>query len=242
MYELCGVTRRYRQGPSVIAAVDDVDLRIDEGEFVAITGPSGSGKSTLLTLLGGLDRPTGGQVIFDGVDLARQSDRKLTLLRRHAFGFIFQQFNLIPTLDALENVEAGMAPLGMRSRSRPPCDPGGRTPHQAVWRADGRAGRQPPRRGGGDLRFPRAQRRRQDDRDPHVVGAAATGFGKRTRRGLRLLAPARAGGAPFWRRARVARDVHGSHRAREPAPVRAPAGRSLEARASEPSQEGGVGG
>jgi len=118
MYELCGVTRRYRQGPSVIAAVDDVDLCIDEGDFVAMTGPSGSGKSTLLTLLGGLDRPTGGQVIFDGVDLARQSDRKLTLLRRHAFGFIFQQFNLIPTLDALENVEAGMAPLGMRSRSR----------------------------------------------------------------------------------------------------------------------------
>ena len=118
MYALRGVTRRYRQGPSVIAAVDDVDLCIDEGDFVAITGPSGSGKSTLLTLLGGLDRPSSGQVLFDSVDLARQSDRDLTLLRRHAFGFIFQQFNLIPTLTAVENVEAGMAPLGMKSRSR----------------------------------------------------------------------------------------------------------------------------
>jgi putative ABC transport system ATP-binding protein len=117
MYELRGVTRRYRQGPSVIAAVDDVNLCIDEGDFVAITGPSGSGKSTLLTLLGGLDRPSSGQLYFDSVDLARQSDRELTLLRRHAFGFIFQQFNLIPTLTAIENVEAGMAPLGMRSRS-----------------------------------------------------------------------------------------------------------------------------
>jgi putative ABC transport system ATP-binding protein len=118
MYELRGVTRRYRQGPSVIAAVDDVDLCIDDGDFLAITGPSGSGKSTLLTLLGGLDRPSKGQVYFDSVDLARQSDRELTLLRRHAFGFIFQQFNLIPTMTALENIEAGIAPLGMRSRSR----------------------------------------------------------------------------------------------------------------------------
>ncbi len=118
MYALHGVTRRFRQGPSVIAAVDGVDVCIDEGDFVAISGPSGSGKSTLLTLLGGLDRPSSGQVFFDSVDLARQSDRELTLRRRHAFGFIFQQFNLIPTLTALENVEAGMAPLRMRSRSR----------------------------------------------------------------------------------------------------------------------------
>ena len=118
MYELRAVTRRFRQGPTLISAVDRVDLAIDEGEFLAITGASGSGKSTLLSLLGGLDRPTSGQVLFDAVDLARQSDRDLTLLRRHAFGFIFQQFNLIPTLSALENVEAGMAPLGMTSRSR----------------------------------------------------------------------------------------------------------------------------
>jgi len=118
VYELRGVTRRYHQGPSVIAAVDDVDLCIEEGDFVAVTGPSGSGKSTLLTLLGGLDRPTSGQVVFDSVDLARQNDGELTLLRRHAFGFIFQQFNLIPTMSALENVEAGMAPLGIKSRAR----------------------------------------------------------------------------------------------------------------------------
>ena len=118
MYELLAVTRRFRQGPSVIAAVDHVDLCINDGEFVAINGPSGSGKSTLLSLLGGLDRASSGQVLFDGVDLARQSDRELTLLRRHAFGFVFQQFNLIPTMSALENVEAGMAPLKMKSRTR----------------------------------------------------------------------------------------------------------------------------
>jgi len=118
MYELREATRLYRQGPSVIPAVDHVDLSIHQGEFVAVTGPSGSGKSTLLSLLGGLDRTSSGQVLFDALDLARLSDRELTDLRRHAFGFIFQQFNLIPTLTALENVEAGMAPIRMKSRSR----------------------------------------------------------------------------------------------------------------------------
>jgi putative ABC transport system ATP-binding protein len=117
MYELRGATRRYQQGPSIIAAVDHVDLTIHDGECVTITGPSGSGKSTLLGLLGGLDRPSSGQVFFDAVELAHLTDRQLTHMRRHAFGFIFQQFNLIPTLTALENVEAGLAPLQMTRRA-----------------------------------------------------------------------------------------------------------------------------
>ena len=106
MYELHQVTRVYRQGPSHIAAVDRIDLCIHQGEYVAVMGPSGSGKSTLLSLLGGLDRPSSGQLYFQGLDLARPDDRALTRLRRDAFGFVFQQFNLIPTLTAIENVEA----------------------------------------------------------------------------------------------------------------------------------------
>ncbi|HEV2415016.1 MAG TPA: ABC transporter ATP-binding protein [Candidatus Dormibacteraeota bacterium] len=112
MFDLRHVTRVYRQGPNLISAVDGVDLGIRRGEYVAVTGPSGSGKSTLLSLLGGLDRPSGGQLYFEGSDLARLGDRALTRLRRDAFGFVFQQFNLIPTLTAIENVEATGAGRG----------------------------------------------------------------------------------------------------------------------------------
>ncbi len=117
MYELKQVTRIYRQGPARIAAVDGVDLAIDQGEFLVIQGRSGSGKTTLLQLLGGLDRPTSGQVLFEGNDLASLPDRRLTELRLRGFGFIFQQFNLIPTLSAFENVEAALAPAG-RGKAR----------------------------------------------------------------------------------------------------------------------------
>ena len=114
MYELRQLKRRYRQGPSVIAAVDGIDLQIQDGEFLVIEGRSGSGKTTLLQLLGGLDRPTEGHLFFDGQDLSAMADRRLTDLRLRAFGFIFQQFNLIPTLTAMENVEAALAPAGVK--------------------------------------------------------------------------------------------------------------------------------
>ena len=111
LYELRGAARRFRRGDATISAVDDVDLELAAGGFVALEGPSGSGKTTLLQLLGALDRASGGQVFFDGRDLGALPDRELDDLRLRAFGFVFQQFNLIPTLTAVENVECGLAPL-----------------------------------------------------------------------------------------------------------------------------------
>src|SRR3990170_660525 len=107
-------TRFFHRGETTIRAVDGVDLTIAPGEFVVLEGPSGSGKTTLLQLLGALDRPDAGQVLFDGRDLGALGDRELAELRLRAFGFVFQQFNLIPTLTAVENVEAGLAPMGVR--------------------------------------------------------------------------------------------------------------------------------
>ncbi len=113
LFELRGIAKRFRRGDAAISAVDGVDLDIGAGEFVAIEGPSGSGKTTLLQLLGALDRPDEGSILFEGRDLAGLSDGDLAHLRLHAFGFVFQQFNLIPTLSALENVEAVLAPAGV---------------------------------------------------------------------------------------------------------------------------------
>jgi len=112
-YELSGVGKSFARGPTIINAVLEVDLTIEPGEFVAIEGPSGSGKTTLLQLLGALDRPSSGRVFFDGRDLAGLPDGELAELRLRSFGFVFQQFNLIPTLTALENVEAKLAPTGL---------------------------------------------------------------------------------------------------------------------------------
>ncbi len=111
-YEVSSVGKAFKRGPIVINAVRDVDLTIEPGEFVALEGPSGSGKTTLLQLLGALDRPSSGRVYFEGRDLADLRDRDLAELRLRSFGFVFQQFNLIPTLTALENVQAKLAPAG----------------------------------------------------------------------------------------------------------------------------------
>jgi putative ABC transport system ATP-binding protein len=116
LYELRGATRQFRRGETTISAVSGVDLALPAGGFVALEGPSGSGKTTLLQLLGALDRASSGQVFFDGRDLGALPDRELAELRLRAFGFVFQQFNLIPTLTAVENVEAGLAPTGVSRR------------------------------------------------------------------------------------------------------------------------------
>src|SRR5947199_3571514 len=118
LYELDDVSRIFRRGASEVRAVDAVDLVIGAGEFVAVEGPSGSGKSTLLQLLGALDKPTSGSVHFGGKALETMSDKELTELRRNDVGFVFQQFNLIPTLTALENVEAALASTGLDQKAR----------------------------------------------------------------------------------------------------------------------------
>ncbi|MFA6553579.1 MAG: ABC transporter ATP-binding protein [Patescibacteria group bacterium] len=112
------VVKRYRQGDKDIYAANSITMEVRKGDFLAIIGPSGSGKSTLLQLIGGLDRPTGGQIEINGVDIAKISDRKLTEVRRNQMGFIFQNFNLIPTLTAAQNVEAVISKRSRQDRAR----------------------------------------------------------------------------------------------------------------------------
>src|SRR5271166_2735067 len=115
MMELREVTKVYQQGRRTVQAVRGVNLRVVGGEFVVIMGPSGSGKSTLMHLLGALDTPTTGKALFLDRDLVRLSDRERSLLRLTHIGFIFQSFNLLPTLTAAENVAM---PLLLASRRR----------------------------------------------------------------------------------------------------------------------------
>ncbi|MFD5103644.1 ABC transporter ATP-binding protein [Streptomyces albidochromogenes] len=118
MYQLKGVTKRYRRGKDSIDALAGVDLTIEDGGRLVIQGPTGGGKSTLLQMLGGLDRPTTGSVELDGVDLAALPEARLTRVRAESIGFVFQSFNLIPTLTARENVETALVPLGLKAADR----------------------------------------------------------------------------------------------------------------------------
>ena len=118
MYELTDVYKTFERGGRPVSALDGADLAIGEGEFLAVQGPTGQGKSTLLLLLGGLDRPTSGNVLFEGRDLGELPEAELATLRAQAFGFVFQTFNLIPTLTALENVETALVPLGTPGKER----------------------------------------------------------------------------------------------------------------------------
>jgi putative ABC transport system ATP-binding protein len=123
MIELRQVTRTYKMGDQEIYALDHVDLEIADGEFVAVVGPSGSGKSTMLHVVGGLDTPSGGQVVVDGQDLGQASDRELAAFRNRRVGFVFQTFNLQPTYTALENVTlplvfAKVPPQTRRAKAR----------------------------------------------------------------------------------------------------------------------------
>lgn len=115
MITLVDVSRFYGSGPKAVPAVRDVSLEIEAGSFVTVVGASGSGKSTLLHLMGALDRPTTGSVLLEGVDLAKIGDDACTVLRRKRIGFVFQFFNLLPTLTAAENVALQARLSGMRA-------------------------------------------------------------------------------------------------------------------------------
>jgi putative ABC transport system ATP-binding protein len=107
-----GLVRRYGEGALAVEALRGVSLDVDAGRMTAIMGPSGSGKSTLMHMLAGLDTPTEGSIVLDGVDITRLSEKKLTLLRRETIGFVFQFFNLLPMLTAEENVTLPLAIAG----------------------------------------------------------------------------------------------------------------------------------
>jgi putative ABC transport system ATP-binding protein len=117
MMELQDATKIYDQGRRKVEALRGVSMTVEAGEFVAIMGPSGSGKSTMLHLLGALDTPTSGKALFDGRDIQAMSDRERSLLRRTRIGFVFQFFNLLPTLKAVENVALPLMLAGQSKRS-----------------------------------------------------------------------------------------------------------------------------
>src|SRR6202161_4612837 len=118
MYKLTDVKKDYPKGRQTVHALQGVNLEIADGEWMAIQGPTGHGKSTLLQILGGLDRATSGSVLLDGTDLTRLGEGSMTKMRAATIGFIFQTFNLIPTLTAQENVETALVPLGVSGESR----------------------------------------------------------------------------------------------------------------------------
>jgi putative ABC transport system ATP-binding protein len=118
LLQLNAVTRNYRTEDVETAALAGVDLRIDAGEFVAVMGPSGCGKSTLLNIVGMLDRPDSGELLFEGRDVARARDDALSALRMRALGFIFQSFNLIEELSVFENIELALLYRGVAAAER----------------------------------------------------------------------------------------------------------------------------
>ncbi|HCH34347.1 MAG: ABC transporter related protein [Candidatus Saccharibacteria bacterium GW2011_GWC2_48_9] len=115
MLQVSHLTRTFTSGTEEVQAVNDMDFSVERGEFVSIIGKSGSGKSTLLSMLGALDKPTGGTIKVDGEDIASMSDAKLIRYRCHKIGFVFQSYNLIPNLTAIENV---MLPMEFAGRDK----------------------------------------------------------------------------------------------------------------------------
>ncbi len=163
VYELRGVSKTYGAGSGEVRAVREVELAIAAGNSVAVVGPSGSGKTTLLQLLGGLDRPTSGSVHFEGQDLSQLGDGALSRLRLTTFGFVFQQFNLIPTLSAAQNVEVALAPSKLSRTER--SETVTRLLEQVGLAA--RAGHLPSRLSGGEQQ--RVAIARALANEPHVV-------------------------------------------------------------------------
>ena len=118
VFEMKNVKKIYKMGEVEVKALDDVSFKINSGEFVIIMGPSGSGKSTTLHIMGCLDKPTDGSVYIDGVDVSNLKDKELAKIRGEKIGFVFQQFNLLPRLTAIENVELPMIYRGIPHHKR----------------------------------------------------------------------------------------------------------------------------
>ena len=112
------VTKTYGKPPLQVSALRETNLHVKQGDYIAIIGPSGSGKSTLMNLLGCLDKPTKGKIFIDGRDVSTLNETELARIRREKIGFIFQKYNLIPTLNALENVELAMGFAGVDAQTR----------------------------------------------------------------------------------------------------------------------------
>jgi putative ABC transport system ATP-binding protein len=148
MIQIEDLTKTYVMGEETVTALDSVSLTIARGESIAIIGPSGSGKSTLMNLLGGLDRPSGGRYRFEGEEVARFSDDQLADFRNRRIGFVFQSFQLLPRLSALQNVElpmiyGGQAPRVRRERTGRPGLAHGSPAQPAVGRAATEGGHRP---------------------------------------------------------------------------------------------------
>ncbi len=118
MIEIKKVYKKYNIGSETLTVLNDINLKINKGEFVAIVGPSGSGKSTLMNMIGGLDKPTGGLVIIDNEDISQYKDKKMSKFRNEKVGFVFQSFNLEPTLTALENVIVPLTIAGLSEKEK----------------------------------------------------------------------------------------------------------------------------
>jgi putative ABC transport system ATP-binding protein len=116
MIEAIDVNKEYRRAGAIIRALADINVTIKSGEFVIVQGPTGCGKSTLLNVLSGLDLPDSGKIIFDGENIARATEDRLSKIRRQKIGFVFQDFNLVPTLTAIENIEALLWPTVLREK------------------------------------------------------------------------------------------------------------------------------
>jgi len=113
LIEAVNVTKYYQMGKITVKALNGVSIKVEKGDFIVIVGPSGSGKSTLMHILGALDRPTSGKVLVDGKDISEMDDWSLAMIRRKKIGFVFQAYNLIPTLTALENVMIPLEPTNI---------------------------------------------------------------------------------------------------------------------------------
>lgn len=118
MIELVNINKSYGRGKSELQILKDINLKIDEGEYVAVVGPSGSGKTTLMNILGMIDVPTSGEYLFEGKLVSKLTERELARIRNRKIGFVFQSFNLIPELNALENVELPMIYAGIKPNDR----------------------------------------------------------------------------------------------------------------------------